>query len=253
MYPLDANSDATLFSVFTSALAFATMAQVVVEIRSWRRSRYRGSGGAGSSVPVPHAVAARSSILLSLAGLLLVGVQTRGAAIGMVAVLAAGQLVRRKHTTQYLAICSIVAAIPPHVPRLGVEGHVPWGAYAAGASALAMLYFGGAITKLQSAQFRSGASLYIISVRLRRRWSLHGNQRRVRGRTWRACALTIVFVELLIPVGLILPQTSIPTAVTGAAMHAGFLLIDPGRLLPFQSVTVGSYACAIAMTQAWPA
>ncbi len=63
----------------------------------------------------------------------------------------------------------------------------------------------------------------------------------VLARRWRPWTVAVVGLELALPAMLLVPHLALLAAVLGAGMHASFLVISPGRILPFSIVSVGTY------------
>ncbi|MFI9811220.1 hypothetical protein [Saccharothrix variisporea] len=117
------------------------------------------------------------------------------------------------------------------------------------------MYWNSAYHKVRSSQFVSGLSLAQLAYVARQAKPLlpmweyaHPPLGATRaaaaggaGTRWRVLAVTVVVLEVLIPVGLLVPETRSAAIAAGVALHMAFLGILPLRLAPFTLATLAAY------------
>jgi hypothetical protein len=117
------------------------------------------------------------------------------------------------------------------------------------------MYLNSAWLKFRSRQFRGGlylAQLAWVSAQVRRqqpRWDYwhpakfanHRSAAGAPGLTWAAMAGAVIVMELVLPIGLLVPGLSVAFMALGVGMHVLFTAISPIRLLPFTITAVASY------------
>ncbi|MFE7528026.1 hypothetical protein ACFU7Y_20255 [Kitasatospora sp. NPDC057542] len=119
------------------------------------------------------------------------------------------------------------------------------------------IYLNSAWHKIRSSQFRSG--LYLAQfihtyaqvkndLRHRRQFAIPrlvqkhlGNLTSRDIRAWRALSVTVIAVELALPIGLLLAQTRPYAEAAGIAMHAAFSCLKPIQLVTFSGLVTASY------------
>jgi len=253
-------SNDSLFAAFQASIGIAVAAGAVVEFSegrwAWRAlgSRLTGSASPGSRER-EHILEAfnRTSLVgrLALGVPLACGLGGPLAAWLAVLLLTVALRLRFKHNMLYITLCAIVvAATETGRYAASASAEVPlWGPL----SVLVLvfgLYLNGAWWKLKSVQFRSGATIYIILESFRHRRIgkvvnlLHTqvSPKNVR-MSCRIAAAAVIGVEASLPVAFMIPALTYPGMAIGILLHAAFLIVQPGRLLPFQIAVVGSYAC----------
>ncbi|MFK0112018.1 hypothetical protein [Streptomyces sp. NPDC091217] len=123
------------------------------------------------------------------------------------------------------------------------------------------LYWNSALQKYRSRQFRTGLFLaqwmhaYTqLKDRLayRHQHAVPGLVHRRTGnltdrdvRLWRTVSVTVIAAEVVLPVALLIPQTTPYAIAAGIGMHVAFTSLKPRQLLTFSGLTVGSYAAFI--------
>ncbi|MFJ7911398.1 hypothetical protein [Kitasatospora sp. NPDC096204] len=119
------------------------------------------------------------------------------------------------------------------------------------------IYLNSAWHKIRSSQFRSG--LYLAQfihtyaqvkndLRHRNQFAIPrlvqqhlGNLTAYDIRAWHVLSVTVIVVELALPIGLILPPTRPYAAAAGIAMHAAFSCLKPVQLITFSGLATASY------------
>ncbi|MEH0432144.1 hypothetical protein ACKI1I_42940 [Streptomyces turgidiscabies] len=119
------------------------------------------------------------------------------------------------------------------------------------------LYWNSAVQKIRSVQFRTG--LYLAQwmyaytqlkdqLPYRRQNAIPGVVLRHTSnltprdiRLWRLVAAAVITAEIVLPIVLLIPQTTPYTVAAGITLHAAFTLLKPRQLLTFSGLTVGSY------------
>lgn len=253
----DSLSNELLFTAFQAALGLAVSLGGLTELLEGRLKwsavghvmAQSGQHGARERERVLEAVN-RISIVgrLSLGLGLSVGVGGALLSWSVVFLLAVALRLRPKHNLLYIAACIVVIStagpIEVFYPK---SSTVPSWAPLTVAILLFGLYINGAWWKWKSPQFRSGAAVYVVLARH------HLSYRPDAGRQWQASerlrswchriALTVIAVEVALPVLLLLPRLAPIAFGVGAVFHTMLLAVQPSRLLPFQIATLASYAC----------
>lgn len=117
------------------------------------------------------------------------------------------------------------------------------------------MYWNSAYHKLRSPQFRSGLSLVQLAYAADQVKTLMPMREYVHpplGATraaaagavpwwWRLMAAVVLVLEIVLPVGLVLPDTRAAAVVFGIGLHVAFLGILPLRLAPFTIATLATY------------
>lgn len=246
---------ASALFVFAASLSVATVLAALQELREGRWAWptpgvHLAQGGVVAEATVaPVRAVHRSALVLRLVCpvLLAAGVVPRLAAVLTFIGLAVTLLLRLKHNTLFMAVGMGAIACGPTLTGGGgtsaVAAESAW-TYATVAVLVLGLYVGGAITKMQSVQFRTGSTLLLIAVtrapRLARTWES------VSWRTWQGLAIVVIASEVLVVVLLAIPGGLGAAFVVGLALHSALATIQPGRLIPFQIATLGAYPAAAA-------
>lgn len=117
------------------------------------------------------------------------------------------------------------------------------------------VYLNSAWHKIRSRHFRSGLFLSQIfyvgaSVAGQQTVTTYVHPSRIATRSdaagavswhWRLAAAATIVIEAAMPVGLLIPQTRVIAAFSGATMHAAFVPMLPVKLLPFSVACVACY------------
>jgi len=122
-----------------------------------------------------------------------------------------------------------------------------------------IVYWTSAFRKLGSSQFMSGKVLQLWFERMatidkelpkhRREYFLPAffttvlavGQPQIVAKRWRPVSVATVAIEFALPVALLVPNLWIFSVAVGLAMHIGFTLLVPKRLVPFCIASMGSY------------
>ncbi|MFI2485425.1 hypothetical protein ACH47X_00880 [Promicromonospora kroppenstedtii] len=153
-------------------------------------------------------------------------------------------LIRFKHNTLFMTAGMGILIFCSSIPTLRSDpGEVsPW-TLGAVAVLISGLYVGGALAKVQSEQFRSGATLYVIATA---RLSRHAWVYNIQPVAWRRVAQGVIVSEVLLMGLLAFPDALALALGVGFVLHASFALIQPTRLVPFQIAALGAYPAASA-------
>lgn len=245
---------ADALGIFTGMLAVATLLAALQELRERRWAwpsvgTHLAQGGvvAHETVGVVR-WANRAALLLRVGGpvLLLAGAAPRVAVVLTFVGLAVALLLRFKHNTAFMAAgAALVACGPTVVVRGGTDLDGPAGWTLAGVAVLLVgLYVGGALTKAQSEQFRTGSTILLVATtRLPR---LAPRLEAWPWRVWQGAASVVVVAEIALVVLLAVPGGLVAALVVGLLLHSLLATIQPGRLVPFQVATLGAYPAAAA-------
>ena len=248
-------TSADALGVFTVLLAVATVLAALQEVREGRWAWPPvGTHLAQGGVVTPETAgtvrwANRAALVLRLVGpvLLLAGVAPRAAAVLTCVGLALALLLRFKHNTAFMATGMVLVACGPTVVVRGGDAIATAGAgWTLGGVAVLLvgLYVGGALTKLQSEQFRSGSTLLLVATtRLPR---VAPRLEAWPWQVWRGLASAVVVTEVALVVLLAVPGGLVAALAVGLVLHSALATIQPGRLVPFQVATLGGYPAAAA-------
>lgn len=164
-------------------------------------------------------------------------------------------------SAQYLSLDALLASFSP-ADFLSPSGQGPVGWTIQQFAVILLVfvvYWSSALRKLRSSQFMSGKVLQLWFERMatidqelpsrRREYFLPGSftrvmalgQPKVVARRWRPLAIATIIIELALPLGLLVPSLWVICVALGVAMHIGFTMLVPKRLVPFCIASVGSY------------
>ncbi|WP_280688662.1 MULTISPECIES: hypothetical protein [unclassified Kitasatospora] len=207
-----------------------------------------------SSVHQPLVVAR-----LAASVLLLFGIQSRAAIVVLLLGFAQELCYEYRFNTIYLVTC-LCFLLPAQnlgttlAPSDGVSTGNAWSQFLI-VLLTVDVYWNSAYQKLRSPQFMSGLSLVqqaYIAATVRPRivgWEYWhpptgATAAMAAGavpRRWRVLAVLVVALEILLPVGLLVPPLRPFAVVAGVALHLGFMSILPLRLAPFTLASLASY------------
>jgi uncharacterized membrane protein YphA (DoxX/SURF4 family) len=191
-------------------------------------------------------LANRAALAVRIIGpiLILAGIFPRAGALATALALTVTLLIRFKHNTLFTAVGMTVIACTPAIPTLRVADVAAPDPWTLGSVTILLvgLYIGGGIAKLQSDQFRSGSTIFLIWIT--KFPSTTECAERVPHVLWRTLGLSVIALEIIIPFVLSIPGALIIALAIGGIIHVGFSMIQPGRLIPFQIATLGSYPAA---------
>jgi hypothetical protein len=197
---------------------------------------------------------------LAAAVLLTVGIGTRPALTVIIVALVVEQIYEfRSHALFLLACCACLLTAGEPGSGLQFSGaHSAANTWSQCLLVLLMVnvYLATALSKIRSEQFRSGAVLaqyifYMNTVRYRLPYPevwypktfvrLLGGNDVASLRRCRALSVLTIVLELMMPFGLLIPETYPFAVVVGLAMHAGFTVILPRLLTPFTVAALGTF------------
>jgi hypothetical protein len=238
--------------VFVIALSASTVLAALQELREGRWAGLRvGERLARGGIVTDQTVGfirwvMKLTIMMRVAFpiLVILGIAPRVSAILTAMSLLMSILIRFKHNTLFMAAGMAILACGPSLPTPWSDSAdvSPW-TLGAVSVLISGVYLGGAVTKLQSEQFRSGATLYVIFTA---RFGRHDWVYRIRSVSW-GCAAQVVIMSEMLLTGLVAFPGALALALgVGGVLHASFALIQPGRLVPFQLAALGAYPAASA-------
>jgi hypothetical protein len=191
--------------------------------------------------------------------MLLFGVEPRLAAVAAAVGFAHELAYEYRFNTIYITL-SLLCLLPAGrlgdglLPADGVSSANTWSQFLIVLLTVDM-YWNSAYHKARSPQFRSGLSLVQLAYAadqvktlLPRREYVHPPLGATRAAAagavpwwWRLTAVGVLVVEVLLPVGLVLPDTRTAAVAVGIGLHVAFLGILPLRLAPFTIATLATY------------
>jgi len=178
-----------------------------------------------------------------------------------------------RYHTIYMAVGCVIVATMGDLPASPLPALVDpdptptsgntWGIFLVTLTSI-QLYVASAYRKIRSPQFYSGRRLYAfywgataaVDKRpepqlLVPRFLRDGHREPYHPvwlRRWRVASVLVIALEFGLPVALLVPALWLPAAAVGVAMHVGFLLLKPFRLVPFAIASVAAYPCYVATT-----